>query len=101
MAVPQPRRKILLEEFLDKGRVLHARSSSPDRRYEISYSDEDEHLFVTFINRGYGRASYVYTTIDEGMARSFYFAASKGKKIWTSLRVRGSATAHRVPYFKL
>lgn len=101
MAVPQPRRKILLEEFLDKGRVLFARSSSPDRRYEISFDDEEEQLFVTFINRGYSRASYVYMPVNEGMARMCYLWASKGKWCWTYLRVRGSKTLHRVNYYKL
>lgn len=101
MAVPQPRRKILLEEFLDKGRVLNALSSSPDRRYQISYDYEEEHLFITFINRGYGKSSYVYMPVSEGMARMCYLWASKGKWIWTYLRVRGSKTAHRVNYYKL
>lgn len=101
MVIPKPRRKILLEEFMDKGRVLYALSSSPDRRYEISYDEEEQMLFVVFINRGYGRASYAYKPVDELKARSCFLAASKGKWVWSHLRVRGSKTNHQVSYFKM
>ncbi len=97
---PSPRSKVLLNDFLDKGRVLRSPSSSPDRRYEASYDEEEHLLIITFINRGYGRATYAYL-VDETKPRSYYFAPSKGKWCWTHLRVRGSKTAHQVPYWKM
>lgn len=97
---PSPRSKVLLNDFIDKGRILKSPSSSPDRRYEASWDEEEHLLIITFINRGYGRQTYAYL-VDETAPRSYYFAPSKGKWVWTRLRVRGSRTAHQVPFWKM
>lgn len=93
-------RSVLLEDFLDKNRILRSKSSRPGRRYEASYDDEEEMLFITFIGPGV-RATYGYFPISELEARSYFFASSKGKWVWSNLRVRGSATLHQKSYWKM
>lgn len=82
-----------LEDFLDKGRVYTVRGSSWVRR--VSYDDEEESLLVTCK----GGTQVMYLHISELEARSFWFAASKGRWIWTNIRVRGSQKSHQKPYY--
>jgi hypothetical protein len=90
-------RIVQLEDFLDKGRILKSLSSKRGRRYEASYDDEEEMLFITFI--GGGAKMYGYYPVNEIEARGYFFAPSKGKWIWSNLRVRGSATLHQKKYW--
>ena len=83
-----------LADFLDKGRVYYCISSNVKK---VSYDDEDEILYVTYKSGG----EYAYLKVSELEARSFWFAVSKGKWIWSHIRVRGSKTLHQKPWYKL
>lgn len=87
------------EAFLTEGMILRSLSSKPGRTYEASWDEEEEMLFITFVHGG--RSMYGYYPISEIEARGYYLAPSKGKWIWSVLRVRGSATLHQKAYWKM
>jgi hypothetical protein len=62
-----------------------------------------EHTMVVVFGKGKNAkgAGYRYHNVTDAMAQEFLEAGSKGSFIWDVFRVRGSKTAHKVPYDRL
>jgi hypothetical protein len=63
----------------------------------MMYRALDNELVVEFLNG----SAYLYRSVTFSMARSALEAQSKGGWVWDHLRVRGSRTAHQVPYRRI
>ena len=81
-------------------------SSNPPKPavYQVWYVPEAKEMWVTFMEdnaatgvRGPGR-TYKYWHVWRTEAQAMYQASSKGKEIWSTFRVRGSAILHKKNY---
>lgn len=83
-----------LEEFLNEKVPLYVRSSNVD---VITYNKKERTLIIEYLDG----SAYEYYDISPTEAQEFYFAPSKGEKIWSILRVKGTKDGHRKRYLKI
>lgn len=83
-----------VEEFILDGKRLPVHSSNV--RAAV-YLIEFNQLVITYKDG----SKYGYGNISEEKALEFAAAPSKGSWVWSNLRVRGSKTAHRKPYWRI
>lgn len=81
-------------EFVYEGQPLFVNSSNVAM---AQYHKDASKMMVEFLDG----SAYLYSNISEAEAISFAQAQSKGIWVWSTLRVRGSKTAHRKPYQKI
>ena len=88
-----------VDAFLHGGYPLFVHSTNVAM---AQYFPETNQLMVEYLGKkNKGGGAYLYDSVSPAEAESFARAQSKGSWIWSHLRVRGSATAHRKPFRKL
>jgi len=83
-----------VQDFLTGGQPLFVHSTNVAM---AQYFPEDQKMMIEYKNG----AAYLYSSISESDAKSFAYAPSKGSWVWSTLRSRGSKTAHKRPYVRL
>lgn len=83
-----------VEDFLYNHQPLFVNSSNVAM---CQYFPESNQMLVEFLSGG----TYLYDNTTPQDALRMANAQSKGSEIWSTYRVRGSATAHRKPYKKI
>jgi hypothetical protein len=80
----------LAQRFVYEGQVVYVQSSNVDK---VQFDLAGNKMRVW-----YGDGGYEYSNVTVQEAISFIQARSKGRWIWSNIRVRGSKTAHRKPF---
>lgn len=88
-----------LEDFVFNGQIMFVHSTNVAA---AQYFIETNQLMVEFLGKkGKANSAYLYNNIGVEDAVSFAKAESKGIWVWSWLRIKGSRTAHRVPFVRL